>query len=86
MHKFPVSMSLGTGGLSSEVDNIHSLGSKHLMGKLLVLRRRKQGRAVGQASGWCEGDPQVEEPYGSAVFPTSPSLGPQGRKVQEWRE
>lgn len=64
MHKFPSSMSLGTGGLSSEADNIHSLGSKHLMGKLLVLRRGRQGRAVGQASRWCEGD----SPGGRALW------------------
>lgn len=85
MHKFPSSMSLGTGGLSSEVDNTHSLGSKQLIGKLLVLRRRRQGRAMGQASRWCEGDP----PGGRALwkccvscFPVFGATGQKGARME----
>lgn len=68
MYRLPDTMSPGTGGLDSEVSTTPSLGSKPLMGGLLVLRQRRKGRAGGQARGWYEGDPQVEEPYGNTVF------------------
>lgn len=66
MCRFPGAMSLVIGGLGSEVDRTPSLGSKCLMGGLLVLRPSRQGRAVGQARSWCEGTPPTPIPGGVA--------------------